>query len=147
MTLTPYDPWRNFPSVTRLSDQFFDRALRDFLRDAPKGNGAGWSPAVDVKETETAYVIHADIPGVEPSEIDVSFEDGALTISGERSSERTEDKEGAHIIERSYGSFERRFALPDSVDIEAIQANGKNGVLEITVPKKEGHAKKRIPVS
>ena len=106
-----------------------------------------WRPAVDIREDENQFTIVADIPGVDPADIDVSMEDGVLTIKGERQSEEVEDKNGYHRVERSRGSFYRRFSLPDTADAEKIAANSKHGVLEIVLPKQAKVQAKRITVN
>jgi HSP20 family protein len=105
-----------------------------------------WVPAVDIKETKDAFVLHADVPGVDPKDIDVHMENGILTIKGERESEKKEEKEGYKRVERQYGSFYRRFSLPDTADAEKIAAKCKNGVVEITIPKKEAVQPRKISV-
>lgn len=103
-------------------------------------------PAVDIKDEENRYVIRADIPGVKPEDIEVTMENGMLTIRGERKFEETEEKENFKRIERSHGLFYRRFTLPDNTDAEAIQASGKDGVLEVIIPKTAETHSKRIEV-
>jgi HSP20 family protein len=105
-----------------------------------------WAPSVDIKETDSAFEIKADIPGVDPDAIEVHMENGVLTIKGERESEKKEDKEGYKRIEREWGSFYRRFSLPDSADAEKISAKSKHGVLEITIPKQEKVQPRKIAV-
>jgi HSP20 family protein len=105
-----------------------------------------WVPAVDIKETDSAFEIHADIPGVDPKDIEVHMENGLLTIKGERKSESKEEKEGYKRVERQWGSFYRRFSLPDSADADKINAKSKNGVLEITIPKQEKAPARKISV-
>jgi HSP20 family protein len=107
---------------------------------------AEWMPAVDVKEEDNQFVVHADVPGVKPEEIEVSVEAGVLTIKGEKKSESKTEKDGYKRVERSQGSFYRRFSLPNA-DSEAVTAKFKNGVLEILVPKREAIQPKRITVS
>lgn len=108
---------------------------------------AEWSPAVDIKELTDKFVIHADIPGVKPEDIDISMEAGVLTVKGEKASSAKTEKEGYKRVERTYGSFYRRFSLPDAADGDAIQAQCKHGVLEITIPKRVAEQPKRIVVS
>ena len=104
-------------------------------------------PAVDIHEEQDRYVISADVPGVNPEAIEVSMENGVLTISGERRSERSEERAGgARRVERLYGNFYRRFALPDSVDAENVEARSVNGVLEVVIPKKAQVQPKKIKV-
>lgn len=106
-----------------------------------------WSPAVDIKEEKNKFVILADIPGVEPKDIDVTMEQGLLTIKGERKSESREEKENYKRVERNYGSFYRRFSLPDTADADTISAVSKDGVLEITVNKKESEKPRKITIT
>jgi HSP20 family protein len=105
-----------------------------------------WVPRVDVKEEGDRFVLYADLPGIDPNDIEVSMDKGLLTIRGERSSETSEQTDRFSRIERRYGSFHRRFALPDSADPEGIQARGRHGVLEITIPKRPESAPRRIQV-
>lgn len=132
MTITQYQNWlrphhRHF---------FFD------TQDA-----AQWTPRVDVREEEGRYVILADVPGVAPADIEISMDKGVLTIKGERKSESTAENGTLTRVERRNGAFQRSFALPDSADAEAITASGKNGVLEIAIPKKAQAAPRKIAVT
>ena len=105
-----------------------------------------WTPAVDIKEQENEFVISADIPGVDPKDIEIHMEDGVLTIKGQRQAETADNQDGYKRVERSYGSFYRRFSLPDSADAENIKAKSHNGVLELTIPKTEKVKARRIKV-
>ncbi len=97
-----------------------------------------WAPAVDITEDEDALVLQVDVPGIDLKDIDIRLENGTLTVKGERRFERKENGgRGYHRMERSYGTFARSFALPETVDPEKIRADYKDGVLTITVPKKE----------
>jgi HSP20 family protein len=96
-----------------------------------------WAPPVDVLENENELVLTADLPGIQQEDIDVRVEDGTLTIKGKRDFAQEDKAKGYHRIERSYGSFVRCFSLPDSVDPEKIGADYKNGVLTVSVAKKE----------
>lgn len=107
---------------------------------------AEWAPSVDIKEDTNKFVLYADIPGVKPEDIDVSMENGVLTIKGEKKTEATTEQEGYKRIERTHGSFYRRFSLPDTANAEAISAKSKNGVLEIIIPKREAVKPKKINV-
>jgi HSP20 family protein len=95
-----------------------------------------WTPAVDIFETENELVLKADIPDIDPQKVGIQLENGTLTLKGERKFEQQNGK-GFHRIERSYGSFVRAFSLPDTVDGEKVKADYNNGVLTITLPKKE----------
>lgn len=142
MAIARYEPWS---LLTQLQ--------RELERSAADNSGEGsistaeWAPAVDIKEESDKFVLHADIPGVKPEEIEVNMEAGVLTIKGEKKSEAKTEKEGYKRVERTYGSFYRRFSLPDTANAEAISAKSKNGVLEIIIPKREAVQPKRINVA
>jgi HSP20 family protein len=140
MSLTRYNPFDMSPFATL---RFFDEAMNRLAE--PQGNRP-WAPAVDILETENELVIKADLPAVKLENIDVRVEDGTLTLKGERSFEKTENEKGYHRIERSYGSFSRSFALPETVDPEQVKANFLDGVLTITLPKKEIAKPRQIKV-
>lgn len=105
-----------------------------------------WVPRVDIKEETDRFVLYADLPGVDPQEIEVQMEKGMLTIKGERRSEEKLETESFSRIERRHGSFHRRFALPDSADPDGITASGHNGVLQIVIPKRPETTPRRIQV-
>ncbi len=106
-----------------------------------------WSPAVDIREEAQRFVILADIPGVDPKEIEIHMDKGILTIKGERSAEIEAVGVTTSRSERTVGGFHRRFALPDSADAENISATGRHGVLEIAIPKKPQSTPRRISVT
>lgn len=105
-----------------------------------------WAPRVDIKEEADRFVILADIPGVDPADIEVSMDKGILSIKGERATESREEGERFTRMERSRGVFYRRFALPDSADPDQIKATGRNGVLEISLPKRPESTPRRISI-
>lgn len=105
-----------------------------------------WMPAVDVKEDGKAYLIKADIPGVAAKDVEVTLENGVLTIRGERKSEHKEERDNYHRIERFSGSFSRRFTLPDAADGDGVEAEMKNGVLKLRIPKQEKAVSRRIEI-
>ena len=141
MALKVYEPldllnqFRNFQSLPSL---FKDEESNIFT--------SGWVPAGDIKEEDKAYVIHADVPGVKPDDIDVSMEHGMLTIKGERKEDKEEEKQGYKRVERVRGSFYRRFSLPDNADAEKIDASSENGVLKLVIPKKTAEQAKKIKI-
>lgn len=150
MALIRYEPWQG---LNRLHDEL-DRMFRGYMTPANSDAGnettsstSDWTPAVDVKEEENRFLIHADIPGVDPKDIEVHMDNGVLTIKGERNSETKDEKNGYKRVERMYGSFYRRFTLPDTADAEQIKAECRNGVLEIAIPKKAIAQPRRIEVS
>jgi HSP20 family protein len=131
--------------------QAFDRFLGGSLFNEGTADDSSvvtsqWVPHVDVKEEKDRFILYADLPGIDPDDIEVSMDKGILTIKGERSSESTQETDRFSRVERSYGSFHRRFALPDSANPEGIQAHGRNGVLEIVIPKRPEAAPRRIQV-
>lgn len=121
---------RELPAPFRLFQDSVNRVLND-QQVRP------WTPAVDIFETENELVLKADVPEVELKDIDIRLENGTLSLKGERKFENEEKKKGFHRLERSYGSFARYFTLPDSVDPEHVAAEYNNGVLTVTLPKKE----------
>ena len=144
MSLVRYQPWNTMEELRREMGRMFDSHP-----SAEEGSSiatSDWTPAVDIKENEKEFIIHADIPGVEPDKIDVHMEDGMLTIKGERESETKEEREGYKRIERQRGTFYRRFSLPDTANADAISAKSNNGVLEITIPKQEKAQPRKIEV-
>ncbi len=129
----------------------FQQQLNDLWRAAPDSESSNvatsaWMPLVDIKEEPDRFIIKADLPGVKPDEIEVTMENGALTIRGERSHEKEENKGGFHRLERSRGVFYRRFAMPDTADAEQIKASNKDGVLEIEIPKRVAIRGRKIEV-
>jgi HSP20 family protein len=136
MSLSHFDPLANL----RLFEDAFTRFLSEPASNRP------WSPAVDIYETENELVLKADLPDVNLKDIDVRMENQTLTISGVRAFEKSENKKGFHRIERSYGNFVRSFAVPNSFDTENINAGYKDGVLTVTLPKKEAAKPRQVKV-
>jgi HSP20 family protein len=114
--------------------------------DSSKVVTSQWVPAVDIQEKEDRFILKADLPGIPAEDIDITMDNGVLTLKGERTDENEEEREGYHRIERVRGSFYRRFSLPDTADASRIEAKGKNGVLEIVIPKQEKAQPKKIEV-
>jgi HSP20 family protein len=143
MPLIKYNPFADvdeFPTGLRVFQDTVNRLLSDQATTRP------WAPAVDILETENDLVLKADVPGVELKDIDIQLENGTLTLKGERKFETEEPKMGFHRMERSYGTFVRYFTVPDTVDSEHVQAEYHNGVLTVTLPKKEIAKPKAIKV-
>ena len=147
MAITRYNSWTQPHRFQDEMKQVFDRFFGEEEGDQSNVVTSQWTPRVDIKEEDTRFVIFADIPGVDPKDIEVSMDKGILTIRGERSSENKEQDGKLTRVERSYGAFYRRFALPDSADAEGISATGKHGVLEISIPKKPETTPRRISVA
>jgi HSP20 family protein len=126
----------------RMLEPFFGRF--QFMEDAP--TSGTWAPPVDVAEEGDRIMVKVEVPGVDEKDLKVHFEDGILSVSGERQFER-KDNRNYHRIERTYGSFVRQFSLPRSVDASAIVASYRNGVLEIEIPKREEAKPKQIEIN
>ncbi len=131
--------------------QVFDRLFEGSLfqtgsTDESSVVTSQWVPRVDIKEEPNCFVLFADIPGVDPEDIEVQMDKGMLTIKGERAGDATRETERFSRIERQHGNFHRRFALPDSADPDGISATGRNGVLQITIPKRPETTPRRIQV-
>lgn len=127
MNLVRFEPW-----------SLVDRVNRDTQRN--------WIPAVDIFEEKDRFVVRADLPGVDPAEIEVSMDNDVLSISGERVSEDRKEVDGVARFERVAGRFLRRFTLPDTADADGITARGSNGILEISIPKRAEVQARRISV-
>lgn len=136
------DFFRPFRELQREIDRIFD----DFFRVGPREVSGRFIPDVDIYETENSLVIEMEAPGLKKEDIKITVEDGILVISGEKKIERDEKKKNYMVVERCFGKFERAFNLPDYVDSEKIKAKYEDGILTITIPKKEEKKKKTIDV-
>ena len=143
MSLMKYEPWSLLEQMRRE----MDRAMDTRTAEGSSVATSDWVPAVDIKEEKDAFVIVADIPGVDPKDIEVHMEHGMLTIKGEKESQKKEEREGYKRVERSFGSFYRRFGLPDTADAEKISAKSNNGVLEVRIGKQEQVQPRKISVN
>ena len=143
MNLTRFEPWSIFDQLHRDLDRIAQVRL-------PQGQGenpvADWVPAVDIVEEKDRFILRADVPGVRPEDIDISMDQGVLTVAGERKTETTTEEEGFRRVERSFGRFYRRFNLPDSADADANKATSNQGILEISIPKMPEVRSRRIAV-
>ena len=133
MRVIKWEPFRDI-------DDAFDRFFAETVRRWPQAGGERrttqeWAPAADVSETDAEYLIKADLPDVRKEDVSITVQDGVLTLSGERRQEKREETEKLHRIERVYGSFARRFALPENADEQGIRAESRDGVILIHIPK------------
>jgi HSP20 family protein len=135
MSLSHFDPLTNL----RVFEDAFSRMLTE-------PNNRPWAPSVDIYETENELVLKADLPDVDQKDIDVRVENQTLSISGERKFEKEDTGKGYHRMERNYGHFTRSFAVPNSFDTEKIAASYKNGVLSVTLPKKEAAKPRQVKI-
>jgi len=141
--LTRYNPLNDFRTLqSRVLEPFFGRF--NFADDTL--TGGTWAPPVDVAEETDKILVKIEVPGMDQKDLKVHFEDGLLSVSGERQFERKDDR-NYHRIERAYGTFTRTFSLPRSVDVNGISANYRNGVLEIEIPKKDEAKPKHIAIN
>ena len=149
MNVVRYEPWGLLRRFHDDVNQLFGESQAGAAVEGDRSSivTSNWTPAVDIKEENERFVLKADIPGVDPKDIDVTMEEGVLTIKGERKTEPEEEANGYRRVERRYGSFYRRFSLPDTANAEGITAKGKDGVLEVVIPKLEKVQPRRITVN
>lgn len=133
MNIVRWEPFRSIEDAFNRMPTLFDRLPR--LRDTNGETRYEWSPSVDISETDTEYLIRAELPAVKKEDVHVTFDDGLLTVSGERKQKKEEKGEKFHRVESFHGQFSRSFSLPDNVDSAAIKAESKDGVLSVHVPK------------
>ncbi len=138
------DPNSLLRQFTNEIDRLFDQDLAGFGPSAP--HVGEWAPAVDVREEEDKYVIQADVPGMKPEDLEVTLDNGVLSIRGERSEEKDDSSGGVRHIERAYGSFVRRFSLPEAASDEDVDARVDQGVLTLTIKKKQEGRPRKIEV-
>jgi HSP20 family protein len=144
MSLIRWDPFGDV-------DTLFNRLMpHSFARVALPGNGRklDWSPSADISETDKEYFIRAELPAVKKEDVQVTYDEGIITIKGERKQQKDEKNEKFHRVESFYGSFERSFSLPENADADAIRCESKDGILTVHIPKTETvkHQPKQIAV-
>jgi HSP20 family protein len=138
-----WEPFRGSATLQEQVNRLFGNVLD---RSAEESNLTTWAPAVDIYETEHELVVKADLPEVDPKELDIRVENNLLTIRGERKFEKKVNEDNYLRVERAYGSFSRSFSLANTVNSEAIKADYLNGVLTLTIPKREEAKPKQIKV-
>ncbi len=143
-TITRWEPFRG---VSTLQDRLNRIFNEDFERTGEESSLTAWAPAVDIYETEHELVVKADLPEVDPKDLDIRVENNILTIRGERKFEKKVSEENYLRVERSYGSFARSFTLANTVNSDAIKAEYQNGVLTLSIPKREEAKPKQIKVN
>jgi len=144
LNLTRYEPWALHREVLNEFNRLFERAGSN---DESTSAVAEWAPSVDIEEHTDKYVLHADVPGVDPASIEITLERGVLTLSGSREKTIEQKDVASRRIERIAGRFLRRFTLPESVDADGVKASGRHGVLEIVIPKREAAKPRKITVN
>jgi HSP20 family protein len=139
MSVSRWDPFQDLLAIQDEMNQVFGRARQG-------QGGRVWAPALDISERKDAYVVTVEVPGISPDDLDITLEDGLLTIQGERQFSQESTEQQFHRVERRYGSFRRSITLPSQVQANAIEASFENGVLEVIVPKAEEAKPKKITV-
>ena len=149
MAIVRWEPFRDLVAVQDRLNRIFD----DTFRGNPRGSdedwalGGQWAPSVDIFEHEGNLVLRAELPGIEPKDVDVHVENNVLTLRGERKFEDEKNGRNYHRVERSYGQFVRSFTLPNDVDRDNVKATFTNGLLEVAIPKREEAKPRQIQIS
>jgi HSP20 family protein len=147
MAIVRFEPFRDLLSLQERMNRLFNESYRSQQSSEDDwALGGTWAPAVDIYEQDNNIVIKAELPGVDPKDVDIRLDNNVLTIQGERKFDNEVKKESYHRVERSYGAFTRSFTLPNTVDPNSIKAEFKEGVLRITLPKREEAKPKQIQI-
>ncbi len=147
MAIVRWEPFRDLVTIQDRMNRIFDEAFR-----APRGSeedwalGGSWAPPVDIYEQDGNLVLKAELPGIDPKDVDIRVENTVLTLRGERKFDQEVKRENCHRVERAYGTFSRAFTLPSVVDTGSIKAEFKDGVLRVTMPKREEAKPKQIQI-
>lgn len=141
-----WDPFNEMGDIQQRINRLFDETFERFPVARSEALERTWSPAVDIYEDKENVIVKAELPGVNKDDVSIEVRDGVLTLTGERKHEQETKKENFHRIERTYGKFSRSFALPESVKVDRVKANYKDGVLEIIMPKEEKAKTRAIPI-
>ena len=149
MTIVRWEPFRDLVGLQDRMNRMFDESYRGVGRSQGEdwALGGSWAPAVDIYEHDGNIVLKAELPGVDPKDVDVRLENNTLTLRGERKLDTEIKQESYHRVERTYGAFTRSFTLPSVVDQEKIKADYKDGVLKVTLPKREEAKPKQINIA
>lgn len=147
MSLIKWDPFNELEDISNRLNRIFGRSTAPATTGHETVKVTDWTPSVDITETETAYVIKAEIPEVKKEDVKVTVDNGVLTMQGERKMEKEEKGKKFHRIERSYGSFLRSFRIPDGVDETKAKADFKDGMITITLPKSEKAKTKAVEIA
>jgi HSP20 family protein len=145
MTVTRYDPFRDLRNLQEEVNRLFTGNAGRTFDDEGIARGS-WSPSVDIYENKEQIVLEAELPGMNREDFDLTVENNVITLRGERRFEKKEDTDNYHRVERAYGSFTRSFTLPNTVSGEGASADYRNGVLRVTLPKREETKARRLEV-
>jgi HSP20 family protein len=146
MAIIRWDPFRDVVTLRERMNRMFEDVFSGRAEEGRDKTTSTWAPSVDIFETEKELVLTAEIPGIDEKDIEIKIEDNTLSLKGERTFEKETKEENYHRIERSYGSFYRAFTLPNSIDPERIQATHENGVLKITMPKRDELQPRKVKI-
>jgi len=141
-----WDPFGEFSTLQERMNRLFEDLIPATRKGGEELNTGTFYPSVDIYEGEKDITLKAELPGIDKKDVHVEINDGVITLRGERKIEKEDKKEHYHRVERSYGSFNRSFTLPTTVDSGKVKANYKDGILEVTLPRKEEAKPKSIPV-
>jgi HSP20 family protein len=141
--ISRWNPWNELNRLQRELNELFERRIED----GSEVSEPTWRPQMDIFEDQDAFLLSAELPGIEPGQVEIKVENDLLTLSGERVLEHEDRRDNYHRIERTYGQFARSFTLPESVDAENISARSVNGVLTVTIPKKPEVQPRQISVT
>ena len=147
MAIVRWDPLRDLVSLQERMNRMFEDSYRGAGSSDDWALGGAWAPAVDIYEQDGNIVMKAELPGVDPKDVDVRLENNTLTLSGQRRLDSEVKQENYHRVERAYGTFTRSFTLPSVVDQGHIKAEYKDGVLKVTLPKREEAKPKQINIA
>jgi len=145
MSIIRYDPFRELRSLNEEMNRLFSLSIPRSFEDEGFARGA-WNPSVDIYENKDQIVLEAELPGMKREDFDLTVENSVITLRGERKFEKKEENDNYHRVERAYGSFARSFILPQTVSGENASAEFKNGVLRVTIPKREEVKARRIEI-
>jgi HSP20 family protein len=150
MAIVRWEPFRDLVGLQERMNRLFDESFRGLGRSSSEDDwalGGSWAPAVDIFQQDGSIVLKAEVPGMDPKDVEIRVENNVLTLRGERKLDNEVKKENYHRVERSYGTFTRSFTLPNLVDTEKIKADYRDGVLRVTLPTKEEAKPKQISIS
>lgn len=150
MAIVRWQPFQDLPTIQERMNRIFDETFRGLGRSGSEDDwafGGSWAPSVDIYEHDGNIVLKAELPGIDPKDVDVRVENNVLTLLGERKLDSEVKREDYHRVERAYGKFSRSFTLPNVVDTDKIKADYAHGVLQVSIPQKEEAKPKQIAIS
>jgi HSP20 family protein len=147
MAIVRWEPFRDLLTTQDRFNRLFNETFANAFGGGEELGGRAWNPAVDIYETDHDLVLKAELPGIDPKDVDIRVENGTLYLRGERKQEKDVKEGSYHRVERSYGSFTRTFALPNTVNVEGIKADYSDGVLTLTMAKREEAKPKSIKIN